>query len=214
MDNTDSISKEEPFDKINAWFIGPIRALRSLKNDNEDGAFLAMSAALAMYERFLIKLIQRAGGKTEEEKIKYGGVDLGNIGETNFRIFWNCFRDGLQHQFQPKKITSNDSIYYWDISDKYSEIPEVTIHGPKCSTTNINPWEFAELVNRRYSDNPTFWAAAKSHPPGDILQSADQPNGPQKNVTGQFLAQSSTQSPHNLTPNQKQSVVRLVRIQQ
>lgn len=53
--------KEEPFDKIFSWFISPIRELKNNISESSDGAFLAMSASVAMYERFLIKKAQAEG---------------------------------------------------------------------------------------------------------------------------------------------------------
>ena len=42
MINSDSsVSEEEPFDKIDAWFINPIRELYKIRDENSDGAFLA-----------------------------------------------------------------------------------------------------------------------------------------------------------------------------
>lgn len=166
MDHTDSISDDEPFDKVVAWFIGPIRALRDLRDENADGAFLALSASLAMYERFLIKKGQEINSNTEDDRAKIGGQDLG-IGTENFRLFWSCFRDGLQHQFQPTK-KRNGRTYYWNTSKDHQDVPEVTDHGDKTVTIKINPWGFAELVYSRYEKNMGLFEKAKSHSPGEI----------------------------------------------
>ncbi len=190
MDSDDSISEEEPFDKIDAWFIEPIRTLYKLKNDDSDGAFLAMSASLAMYERFLIKVAQAEGNNTEDNRCIIGGRDLGGIGETNFRIFWGCFRDGLQHQFQPTK-KRDGKTYYWSLSSEHDKIPNVVVHSAKDFTIKINPWKFAELVNQRYRDNPQFYEQAKSHKPGEIWSSEYSPD------------HFSNQLPSNPQPTQK-----------
>ena len=172
MDSNDSISEEEPFDKIDAWFIGPIRLLHKLRNDDSDGAFLAMSASLAMYERFLIKVAQTESNNTEDNRCIIGGKDLGGIGEPSFRIFWGCFRDGLQHQFQPTKKRGTKT-YYWNLSNDHEAIPEVIIHDDNSSTIKVNPWKFAELVNQRFQENPQFYEQGKSHKPAIVRSSEE-----------------------------------------
>jgi hypothetical protein len=161
-----SVSQEEPFDKIGAWFIGPIRQLYEIRNANSDGAFLAMSASCAMYERYLIKVGQKEGRNTEDGRNEIGGEDLNKIGNENFKKFWDCMRNGLQHQFQPKK--DGDFNYFWALSDEFTGFPEVTHEGGRKYTIKINPWEFAEHVNKCYEDNPDFYEAARSHVPGRI----------------------------------------------
>ena len=161
-----SQSDEEPFDMVDCWFIGPIRALRDSRNKDSDGAFLALSASCAMYERFLIKLAQSRKEGPGTTRNELGGEDLG-IGENNFKIFWECFRDGLQHQFQPTK-ERNKKTYYWSVSDEHDGVPNIIKEDERKFTIQINPWKFAEFVNQRYTDNPDFWLSARSHKPGTV----------------------------------------------
>lgn len=166
-----SISDEEPFDKIDAWFINPIRRLKEIRTYDLDGAFLAMSASLAMYERFLIKLAQSWGcSLTDTNRHQFGSVNLG-ISEKDFRDFWDCYRNGLQHQFQPKK-KAGSCTYRWSISCDFAAIPKVTRLSDKVCVIEIDPWKFAELVNSRYDANSGFWDAAKSHAVGIIFESS------------------------------------------
>ena len=157
-----------------------------------------MSASCGMYERFLIKLIQNAGGNPESEKAKYGGSDLG-IGEDKFRIFWGCFRDGLQHQFQPTK-KRDGKTYYWNISADFEKLPNVICHDTKKFTIEINPWKFAELVHEHYKNNPNLFEQAKSHKPGTILNlEGSQQTDDKSDVIG--AAPLPTQSPTSQKPN-------------
>ncbi len=196
LDTRDSCFEDAPLN-LDAFFSEPIRLLEAQRDESCDGAFLALSASLAMYERFLIKLAQSSGRNTEGDKMALGGEDLGCMGEDNFRIFWGCFRDGLQHQFQPTKKRGGIS-YDWRISDTTGEIPKVTEVGAKKFVVEVNPWAFARLVRRRFDENPTFFQKAKSHMPGTIRsaymnmygepqQSPPTPYQEQGLVTGHFL---------------------------
>lgn len=159
--------KEEPFDKTFSWFISPIRDLKNNRSESSDGAFLAMSASVAMYERFLIKKAQAEGkGENTWDKRRKIAESQLNLKDGDFKIFWDCFRDGLQHQFQPTKIDGGKR-YFWSLSDKYTRFPEIEEIDSKNYSLKVNPWDFAEMVYESFVENPSYFEKGKTYQAGD-----------------------------------------------
>jgi hypothetical protein len=162
-------------EKLDIWFMRPIKKLEALKDWDADAGFIVMGSAIALYERFLIKKAQGIPNRhPEKDKMESGGEDL-EIGKEKFSIFWECFRNGLQHQFHPKQTNGNE-MYDWSLSKENPDIPEVRIiqDGRKYSV-KVNPWGFARLVRNKFKEYPDFFESAKSHKPGTIRALGDSP---------------------------------------
>lgn len=166
--------------KLDLWFANPTAALRDNRTETSDGGFLVLSGALALYERYLVKKFPGLSTAKENypERDKLWGGDLG-IQPDHFNVFWDCFRNGLQHQFQPKSYCGKIK-YNWDLSSHYFAAPKVKQISDKLFSIQVNPWEFAALVLRRYSDNPELMSSCKSHKLGEIHPIAESQQTPSK----------------------------------
>jgi len=166
MDDEPEPHQEEPL-RLDLWFANPISELLDNRTETSDGGFLVLSGALALYERYLVKKfpgLDASGKNYIERDTKWGG-DLG-LEQPLFSAFWDCFRNGLQHQFQPK-TRCGKTKYEWSLSSHYG-VPKVEAVSEKLFRIEINPWSFAALVRKRYSDNQELMNTCDSHKLGEI----------------------------------------------
>ena len=154
-------------DKLQKWFIEPLRVLRSLPDG--DGAFIALSIGCQLCERFY-----RA--KTQTQEIQDGvpfqeeaGRSLG-VGEDHFKRFWKVFRHGMQHQGSPKSFQLGGISYKWRISAAYKDVPEEVVVDSNTTVIQIDPWKFADGMVKRFLNEPAVLDSAIMHAFGDIYQ--------------------------------------------
>src|SRR5688572_30425857 len=86
--------------RFEGWFWKPIEKLKECHQG--DGAFLAMSASLALCERYYRTVTNTHEGQKDDLTFrKAAAKDLG-VEYWKFEIFWKVFRHGIQHQGMPK----------------------------------------------------------------------------------------------------------------
>lgn len=157
----------DSLEKFVRWFVIPLNTMRSIPNG--DGAFIALSIGCQLCERFY-----RA--KTNTQEIQDGlpfqdeaGRSLG-VGEEQFKKFWKAFRHGMQHQGSPKSFQKDGVNYKWRISGAYKNIPEEVVVDSTTTVIQIDPWKFADLMVKKFLNEPDVLDEAISHAFGDIYQ--------------------------------------------
>lgn len=136
------------------WVRVPIEMLRQIENG--DGAFAAFAIALSMYERFIYsKLSAEKKDSTLKAFDEFASLDFDNkVSAVDFRSFWDMYRVGIQHYFQPKNFTkSKDGTSWgWEISSQhgYAKYPVIHEISDKTFVIKIDPWKFVDHVLGRW----------------------------------------------------------------
>ena len=144
-----------PRDKVEKWFVAPLRVLRE-KGVGDEG-FLVLMVGISLAERITaskVKKDKQVGKKQSPEKC---GADLFGISEGDFSGFWNMYRNGLMHYAHPfsgKFLQGDDTFWDWDISSAYGALPEVVETEPKKKVIRIDPWKWLEHVLSKYDAYP------------------------------------------------------------
>lgn len=178
------------------WVIAPLKALRELPNG--DGAFAALTIAFGLYERFLISTLAAQGeGEAPEERHKLASRDFDStVTPEDFQAFWDMYRVGVQHSFQPKNFTkSKDSTTWgWDISEDkgYHKYPTIIHTSSNCYIIAIDPWKFIEHVVLRWQEHPELLNQKPVYSFGTITVS--QPTAPQTPLVP--VSRTSHPNPH------------------
>lgn len=139
------------------WVVAPVAALRQIPHG--DGAFAALAISLGLYERYIKSVLHRAKEKgTPENFRKEVSKDLGITDEVADR-FWNGYRLGLMHAFQPKNYVQDagaGDAWGWAIAEGqgYEVYPTVEKKAEKLFVIRLDPWKFTEHVLARWRANP------------------------------------------------------------
>ena len=147
----------QPEDKFERWVVAPIDRLRQLPQG--DGAFAALSICCGLFERLIDSFLSRDKVKATPEAFwEAAARDLG-CSEEAMRRFWNGFRLGMQHAFQPKAYVEDRGLgnrWGWDMAEAegYHHFPEILQKDPKTFTVRIDPWKFVDHVLERWRQNP------------------------------------------------------------
>jgi hypothetical protein len=150
-----------PIQKFDNWFVRPLKILALLKDG--DGAFIAFGTSLALYERFIRARLKGKKLKgTSENFREEATTDLG-INKEDFKIWWEIFRDGINHQASPKKVEHNGIAYGWHFSHKFGAIPQKV-----GNEFQVNPWGFVDLVIEKYYQEPEALITTETFALGDI----------------------------------------------
>ena len=87
-------------EKFRRWVLARIEKLRELPNG--DGAFAALSICCGLFERFIWSCLDTEDVKATPKNFRRRAAkDLGCTEEA-FQRFWEGYRLGMQHAFQPK----------------------------------------------------------------------------------------------------------------
>ena len=110
------------------------------------------------YERFIHSVIKSPNTKTSTDFHEFGAKDLGCDKDT-FKRFWDSYRVGMQHYFQPKNYVEDKGQgdrWGWDIASApgYNVFPEVVHLPPNHHVIKIDPWKFADHVVARWHEHP------------------------------------------------------------
>jgi hypothetical protein len=178
-----------PEDKLERWFLAPVKSLARL--DNGDGAFAALSISLSLYERLIhSRLHAQHLSASPNDFESFAANDLGVTSDV-FNKFWGMYRVGIQHFFQPKRFTSNGIRYGWQISSDYKNVPECIVDPTDHDLIHvvINPWAFAELVGQKVRGDLSLFDELPDFPSGVVTptigvtqsQSQSQPQAPMPN---------------------------------
>ena len=142
------------------WVLAVIPKLRELPHG--DGAFAALSMAFGLYERFIDSKLHKAGINASSDNFRIEAAKDMGMKEADAWIvqrFWDGFRLGMQHAFQPKAYIEqkgNGDRWGWDISEKvgYHGYPEVIQSENDLFIVTLDPWKFLEHVLQRWKENP------------------------------------------------------------
>lgn len=163
-----SHSSQELFTR---WVETPIAVLRKIPRG--DGALAALAISLGLYERFIKSVLHKAGTPgTPENFDKEVSADLG-ISADIARRFWNGYRLGLMHAFQPKNYVQNEGrgdAWGWDMAEGegYEAFPTVEKKADKLFILRLDPWKFTEHVLERWRKNPVLMDEIKEFAFGKI----------------------------------------------
>jgi hypothetical protein len=158
--------------RFRMWYSDPLDFFQHKKplapkerHDRFDGAFLAMSLGLFLFERYYrIKSgthdVEPDPNTTDKdwpsEFRKCASSDL-NIDLEFLTAFWTVFRNGVQHQGMPKRVQQGykgKKVWHlWDISSDYTNLPQVHWISATEMVICINPWKFAELMIQKFEAN-------------------------------------------------------------
>jgi hypothetical protein len=163
------ISKEE---KFRLWVLVPIEALRKIEKG--DGAFAALALIFGLYERYLDSKLHRKGESANKETFRREvAADL-ECDESLAEVFWNQYRDGMQHAFHPLSgagRTGTSDVRGWDMgsTSDYKKSPELVVRG-NWSIIKIDPWKFVDHVLARWRENLDLLNELKSFNFGEIKE--------------------------------------------
>jgi hypothetical protein len=179
------------WDRFEGWFWKPIEKLRECPEG--DGAFIAMSASLALCERYYrtvtnthegqkdLLSYKRSGAKNTDDEVwkperqrddisfrRAAAKDLG-IEDWKFEIFWQVFRHGIQHQGMPKRYEDRNKVTYrWQIAAGFPSLPDFHVVNLHLQVIRIDPWAFAEIICKKYRANPAILHNATVHAFGEV----------------------------------------------
>ena len=151
-----------PQELFHRWFVVPIALLRDL--DKGDGAFVALTTVLPLYERAIISRLKLRGDATTDDAIKDEvEADL-QISATVRARFWAIFCNGFMHQGM-----GLDGPTKWRISADYTHSPQLLTHdGVTCVC--IDPWKFADHVLDLFKTHPELITVSESFPFATIVE--------------------------------------------
>ena len=151
------------WERFDGWFLKPVEKLKECPDG--DGAFLAMSTALFLCERYYRTITNTHEGIKDDLSFKIEAAkDLG-VAQFEFDIFWTVFRHGVQHQGMPKiyKDRTSGIQYRWNIGFAYDALPLFLPTEPSLQVIVFNPWAFMDLISQKYRDNPDVLGKATVH---------------------------------------------------
>jgi hypothetical protein len=142
-------------ERFKRWVEVPLELLRNIGNG--DGAFATLSICFGLYERFVHSSIQSSNTQTNPEFFGFAGKDLDCEPET-FKRFWECYRVGMQHAFQPKNYHEKKGTgdrWGWEMAAEsgFHAFPVITNPDPNLYIIRIDPWKFADHVLARWKAN-------------------------------------------------------------
>lgn len=158
----------DPKTLFERWYAVPLRLLETLPNG--DGAFVALSVSLALYERFAKAFIKNDLKQKANETafIKKLASDFA-ISESEATTFWDVMRHGLQHQAMPMQSGQgkNDKPK-WLVN---GDLPKAIQYGKSGQeeVLLIQPWLFRDNVLAMYETRPDLIAASQSFPWASIF---------------------------------------------
>lgn len=143
------------------WYATPLAELEKIPNG--DGAFVAFSVALALYERFARSSIDAAGQKADASAMyKRLAFDF-NITEAEATQFWEIMRHGVQHQAMPMQKQKKKSLTPWLFNDSFRQPIEFGTYSGK-RVLQVHPWLFRDKVVDLYRQNPKLIDHSQSFP--------------------------------------------------
>jgi hypothetical protein len=181
------LSSREKFER---WVETPLEVLRNIPNG--DGAFVALCISFSLYERFIHSVIKSPNSQTSPDFFDLGAKDLGCDPKT-FKRFWESYRVGMQHFFQPKNYTEKKGQgdrWGWDIASSagYNAFPEIVSPSAGHFIIKIDPWKFSDHVVVRWRENPRLLDAISVSAFGNVIanpiESTRPPESDPQNLSG------------------------------
>ena len=160
------MGETDPLKLFERWYSTPLTELEKIANG--DGAFVAFSTALALYERFARSAIDAAGQKADAAAVyKRLAMDF-NVTEAEAAEFWEIMRHGVQHQAMPMQKQKNKPLTPWLFSGAFRQPIEF---GTKAGQRilQVQPWLFRDKVIDLYRNNPNLIDHNQSFPWASIF---------------------------------------------
>jgi len=158
----------DPKTLFERWYAAPLRLLETLPNG--DGAFVALSVSLALYERFAKAFIKHDLKQKADETafINKLASDFA-ISESEATTFWDVMRHGFQHQAMPMQSGQGKSDKpKWLVN---GDLPKPIEYGKSVQkdVLLVQPWLFRDQVLAMYEKRPDLIAASQSFPWASIF---------------------------------------------
>ncbi|MFA5872703.1 MAG: hypothetical protein WC832_01940 [Anaerolineales bacterium] len=150
-----------PLDKFERWYVHPLKVL--LQIENGDGGFIAFGATLALYERYIRAKLKTKSIKGSPENFRKEASDDLGVKQYDFQIWWEIFRDGINHQASPKHVRRDGVDYTWHFREDFEAVPQRS-----GNEFQLNPGKFIELVIQKYYADPIALTATDTYALGDI----------------------------------------------
>lgn len=166
-------------EKIDKWFIAPLRFLKD--KGYKDEGFLVLMVGIALAERVIASKRKKDKLKGKNESFEKCGADFLGLSEADFRNFWEMYRNGMMHHAQPfsgkfkSQNGGDDTFWDWDISSAYSALPEVVKTEPKKKLIRIDPWKWLDCVVQKYEEHPELVDLNDSRKLGTIRSESEAP---------------------------------------
>lgn len=165
-------------DKFQMWFVRPYEALLNARNSGpdqpQDGAFIALSVGLFLFERYY----RIESGSQEDlhatKMLAHAAEEL-DLNKDFLTAFWNTYRHGLLHQGSPKSHTFAGREYRWRIDGTYQKLPTEFMKD-NCHYICINPWDFLKFALDLYHTKPENLEGIVKYQFGDIFPVATEPS--------------------------------------
>ena len=154
-------------ERFEGWFVRPIEKLKELPEG--DGGFLALSAALFLCERYYRTVTKTHEGSRDDKSFKKeAAADLG-VPESDFVLFWKVYRHGVQHQGMPRRCVENGVTYRAHMHESFGAVPRVDKIDARTSEIRLDPWKFADLIIKKFRDNPSVLKDATLHAFAEVI---------------------------------------------
>jgi hypothetical protein len=145
------------------WFVVPLRHLEQIRSG--DGAIIAFTSSLYLYERFARSLLDASGKKADDAAFHSQLVsDFGFSSTSDAELFWHVARNGFLHQGMPLQAGRGAAtLPCWRMTAEYQKPVEFCdVHGKRVLC--IQPWLFRDRVLGMFRDRPDLIAHSKSFP--------------------------------------------------
>lgn len=149
------------------WFAAPIKHLEGIPNG--DGAFVAFSVALALYERYAKSLLIAAKERADKDGLhRQLAADLG-VPVPDAAEFWAVMRDGMQHAAMPMQMQRDKQLTPWLFEASFPKPVQFAADGTGRRVLCVQPWLFCDLVVNLYRTRPDVLRLNKSFPWASIF---------------------------------------------
>lgn len=156
-------------ERFEGWFVAPVEKLKEIPEG--DGAFVAMSVALFLCERFYRTKTNTHEGSRGDLAFRQAAAQDMHVADNYFEIFWKVFRHGIQHQGMPKELSLNnpERHYRWELRSDALAVPSFFQVDETHFMITIDPWKFCGFIFDKFRNEPDMLAKAESHAFGSVF---------------------------------------------
>jgi hypothetical protein len=151
--------------------VAPIEKLRELPHG--DGAFAALSMCCGLFERLIDSFLKEDKVEATPKAFREAAAEELGCSEEALSRFWDGYRLGMQHAFQPKSYVQDagrGDRWGWEMAegDVFHRYPEIIKTDSHAFILRIDPWKFVNHVLERWRQNPELMNALSEFALGDI----------------------------------------------
>lgn len=153
------------------WFVIPVQKLKNIPNG--DGGFVVMGIGTSLCERWH-RIEKETQDKYNDYSFKEAAANHFQIKKEFFVDFWDVYRNGIQHQGQPKWRKgdgSNRKPYGWLFSHEFREFPLLGADENGKEYICIDPFKFTDHYIDLFLSDPQKLSEAVHHSFGEIRDS-------------------------------------------